>query len=42
MGNMVRWWDGINEQWLVRGFEYRVLVELAWHARVLGVTIGAW
>jgi hypothetical protein len=42
VGNKVRWWGGVNERWLVRGFEYGVLVELTWHARFLGVAAGAW
>jgi hypothetical protein len=42
MRNKVRWWGGVNKQWLVGGFEYGVLVELAWHAQALGVTTGAW
>ena len=42
MGNKVRWWGGVDEWWLVCDFEYRVLVEPAWHAQVLGVMIGTW
>jgi hypothetical protein len=42
MGNKVRWWEGVNKQWLVRCFEYGVLAELAWHLLALSVMTGAW
>jgi hypothetical protein len=42
MENKVRWWGGVNKQWLVHGFEYEVFDELAWYAQALGVTTGTW
>ncbi len=42
MGNKVWWWGGVDERWLVCGFEYKALVGLVWHVQVFGVTNSAW